>query len=414
MAHLASGIGAGVAVGLDLALFTTLSDASDQVGWAGPDAAPALILGAGLGLLPVLLLRRRAPVRVCLVLAGYAVLLTATLGSRPLVTLLVALYAAAVWAPKRRAVLALGAVLGAHVVAVAYEASFAGAGLSPFDVLAVGLVYLGLDTATFAAGRWGASAAARRRARVLVEQQEAETAQAVATERRRIARELHDLVAHAVTLMVLQSAGARRLNGRDPERAAEAMGAVEQLGQQAVVELRQLLELLRADDPPADEPGADRPGADGPGTGGRLPGLDDLDGLLWPAQAAGIAIDVRHRGTARPLDPATDLTAYRFVQEALTNVTKHAGPGCTAVLTLDWRSDTLVIELIDDGPSATAVSVPHPLRSGYGLVGVAERVKLAEGRLEAGPRSDQQGYAVRVRLPTGGAAAPAPPTPVLV
>ncbi|WP_375425639.1 sensor histidine kinase [uncultured Friedmanniella sp.] len=378
-----------LAVGLDLALFTTLADASDQVGWAGLQP-PALVLAAGLPMLPVLALRRRAPVGVCAVLAAYAALLTAGLGSRPLVTLLVALYPAAVWAPRRQALAALAAVLAAHGTAVAYEASFGGAGLSGFDVLAVALVYAGLDTATFAAGRWGASAAARRRATRRLQQQESETTAALEAERLRVARELHDLVAHAVSVMVLQSAGARRLNGRDPVRAAEAMGAVEELGQQAVVELRRLLEVLRATGPTAeDDPGRHS--------------VADLDLLLWPVQAAGIGVDVRHRGAPRSLDPGTDLTAFRVVQEALTNVVRHAGAGATATLTLSWQPGALGIEVVDGGPPPGRPT-PSPGRSGYGLVGLAERVELSGGKLETGTRPGQPGFAVRVLLPTGAAA----------
>jgi len=139
-----------VAVALDLSLFTQLSDPPDQTSWVSRAIPPAVIIGAGLLAVIPLSFRRRAPTAVCLILAGYALLLTATLGSRPLVSLLVALYTAAVWSDRVRARLCLAAVLVAHGVAVAYEASFGGASTSIFAVTAVAMVYALLDVPTSA------------------------------------------------------------------------------------------------------------------------------------------------------------------------------------------------------------------------------------------------------------------------
>ena len=284
-----------VAVGLDLWLFTQLSDPPDQTSWVSRDIPPAVILGAGMVAVIPLSFRRRAPTAVCLILAAHAVLVTATLGSRPLVSLLVALYTAAVWSDRVRARWCLAAVLAAHAVAVGYEASFAGAGISAFAVTAVALVYSLLDIATWAAGRWGSSAAARARARELEASRVALAAAAVDAERLRIARELHDIVAHAVTVMVLQSAGASRIAAKDPELAADAMRAVENTGKQAVAELRRLLEVLRAEDKVHGD--ADGAVAESHETS-RLANLDDLVAQI---RSVGMNVDGRgDRHSARP------------------------------------------------------------------------------------------------------------------
>ena len=172
----------GVAVGavaLDLVLFTQLSDAGDQAGWVSRAMSPAVIILAGLVAIVPLTYRRRAPYAVCLIMVGHAAAVTLLLGSRPLVSLLVAVYGAAVLLPRRRALGALAAVLAAHALAVAYEASFAG--VDVFAVAAVASVYLLADVATWGAGRWGASARARRTSRRLEEQQTTLAAAAVAT-----------------------------------------------------------------------------------------------------------------------------------------------------------------------------------------------------------------------------------------
>ncbi len=376
-----------VAVGLDLALFTQLSDASDQVSWVSRSLPAPLILGVGaLAAIP-LALRHRAPALAGLIVAGHAILVTTTLGSRPLVSLLVALYTAAVWSNRGRAIGCLVAVLIAHTVAVVYEASFTPAAPSRGAVGAVAAVYGLLDLATWAAGRWGAGAAARSRARELEASRTAMAAAAVDAERLRIARELHDIVAHAVTVMVLQSAGARRTALKNPARAVEAMAAVETTGKQAIVELRRLLDVLRAGES-GPEPAA--PAEEG------VVGLAGLDDLVRVVRATGIDVQVSAGPATGALDPSVDLAAYRVIQEALTNVNKHAGTGARAEVRLHWTSDSLVIEVTDGGPVDV---VPVPIPSGYGLVGLAERVKLVGGRLHTGPRSDGSGYRVEVVLP---------------
>ena len=217
-------------------------------------------------------------------------------------------------------------------------------------------------------------------------------AAAVDAERLRIARELHDIVAHAVTVMVLQSAGASRMAVKHPELAADAMRTVENIGKQAVAELRRLLEVLRAEDAAAGD--ADDAVDKIRGTS-RLANLDDLVAQI---RSIGINVAVEVTGTPCDLDPSVDLAAYRVIQEGLTNVNKHAGAGAEARVQLSWKPTELVIAVVDDGQ--VKAGIEHPA-SGYGLLGLAERVKLVGGRLESGPRP-AGGFRVQAVLPTSG------------
>ena len=216
-------------------------------------------------------------------------------------------------------------------------------------------------------------------------------AAAVDAERLRIARELHDIVAHAVTVMVLQSAGASRIAVKDPELAADAMRTVENTGKQAVAELRRLLEVLRAEDAAQATPTM-------PSTVRDTSRLANLDDLVAQIRSIGINVAVEVTGTPCDLDPSVDLAAYRVIQEALTNVNKHAGAGAEARVQLSWQPAELIIEVMDDGQVKTGIE--HPA-SGYGLLGLAERVKLVGGRLESGPRP-AGGFRVHAVLPTSG------------
>ena len=205
---------------------------------------------------------------------------------------------------------------------------------------------------------------------------------AVAEERVRIARELHDVVAHSVSLMVVQSQ-ALGATVRD-ERVGEATKTIAVLGRQAMAEMDRTLKLLRAD--------GDTPNGRGP-----QPGLDDLDALLERARAAGVRVQIAVEGEPRPLSETLDLSAYRIVQEALTNVVKHAGRADTTV-TLGYRSDALELSIVDTGNGSRPTAVAGP--GGHGLVGMRERAALFGGTLTAGPDGDH-GFAVHGVLPYG-------------
>ncbi|MBK6872702.1 MAG: hypothetical protein IPG94_15430 [Kineosporiaceae bacterium] len=215
---------------------------------------------------------------------------------------------------------------------------------------------------------------------------------AVAAERLRLARELHDIVSHAVSIMVVQAGGARRMLARDPQRAEQALYAVEDVGREAMDELRRLLTVLRsaAGDQAAEEQDA--------------PGLDALAGLVSRTSEAGIATVFEVDGEAGSLAPSVELTAYRVVQEALTNTVKHAGPGATARVQLSWQHSPddvteLSLRVSDQRASEpdTVATGPTELSIGLGLAGLAERVTAIGGRFSAHPT--ETGYLVQATLP---------------
>lgn len=196
-----------------------------------------------------------------------------------------------------------------------------------------------------------------------------------AEERSQIARELHDIVGHSVSLMVVQAGAERRVAERESTR--EALVEIEQTGRQALAEMRRMLGILRRRDDPADRAPA--------------PSLEELDALVSGVREAGLAVDLRREGTPVPLAPGLGLTAYRIVQEGLTNALKHAGDARVRVV-VRYAPGELGIEVLDDGPGGAVNG------AGHGLAGMRERVALYAGRLEAGPRREG-GFALRARLP---------------
>jgi signal transduction histidine kinase len=204
---------------------------------------------------------------------------------------------------------------------------------------------------------------------------------AIAAERSRIARELHDVLAHNLSVMVVQAAGARRLVERRPERAAEAAGLIQRTGREALAELRQLFGPVRH----------------GQGEELRGPvGIGMVEELAARARAAGLTVRVHVEGRPVALPAGVDLTAYRVVQEALTNALKHAGRGQASV-TVSYEPDELVVSVEDDGAGAERDGLGE-LGGGHGLAGMRERVALYGGRLQVGSRNGG-GFAVRARLP---------------
>lgn len=212
----------------------------------------------------------------------------------------------------------------------------------------------------------------------LEQEREEKARAAVAEERARIARELHDVVAHAISVIVLQARGGRRSLATDPADARAALDTIEEVGTQALAEMRRLLGMLRRDD--AEIARAPQPS------------LRYLDTLAAQMREAGLPVDLAVEGEPIELPPGVDLSAYRIVQEALTNALKHAGPA-TARVVVRYGRDDLELEIADSGPGAAASN-----GEGHGLVGMRERVSLYGGRLEAGPR-DGGGFAVSARLP---------------
>jgi signal transduction histidine kinase len=222
------------------------------------------------------------------------------------------------------------------------------------------------------------------RAARLERERDAQAQIAAAAERARIARELHDVIAHNVSVMVVQADGASYALHREPERAGQALAAISRTGRQALAEMRRLLGVLRSDDERAELT--------------PQPGLDQLRELLDQAREAGMSVSFTLEGPTRPLPKGAELAAYRVVQESLTNTRKHGGLAATAAVTLRYEPDGLVLQVTDDGLGAAAGAEG----TGHGLTGMRERVEMYGGTVRAGPLPDG-GYQVTARLPdTGG------------
>ncbi|QNE73484.1 sensor histidine kinase [Streptomyces finlayi] len=231
----------------------------------------------------------------------------------------------------------------------------------------------------------GAAMAVSRRQRELAANRRLLADRAVAEERRRIARELHDIVAHHITTMQLMAGGARA-NLAEPEVVRDALVTLEASGRLALREMRQLLDVLRAGDEPEAVPSLPQPG------------VDDLDGLVAESRLAGLPTEWNVRGPQRPLPPTVGLTVFRIAQEALTNTRKHAGAAHASVQ-LTYHQDRITIEVRDDGGGAPPrEGAPAAGPGGYGLIGMRERVTLHGGTLSVGPRTDG-GFAVVADLP---------------
>jgi signal transduction histidine kinase len=226
----------------------------------------------------------------------------------------------------------------------------------------------------------------RERAADAARRRDEEARRQVTEERLRIARELHDVVAHNISLVNLQASVALHLIDQQPDQARTALATIKDASKEALVELRSVLGVLRH----ADEDGA-APRAP-------APGLDRIDDLVAQATTAGVDVRVVTSGAVRPLPAGLDLAAFRIVQEALTNVARHAAP--TAAEVRLGYGDDLVIEVVDEGrrPGAPPVAMPAGLGSGHGLVGMRERAEAAAGTIEAGPRPGG-GWRVHVVLP---------------
>ena len=202
---------------------------------------------------------------------------------------------------------------------------------------------------------------------------------AVLDERRRIARELHDVVAHSLSVMVIQAGAGRRQAREHPERAAGCAELIERLGRETLTEMRLLLGVMR----PEGEPAAREP----------QPGLGALAHLITDMGTAGLAVELRVDGDPQALPVGPDLAAYRIVQEALTNVLKHAGPA-RAIVTVSYAADAVELEVADNGTG----TLPSPLpRGGHGVLGMRERAAMYGGEVEAGPQPTG-GWIVRARL----------------
>ncbi len=352
---------------------------------AGRDPAPIGLL-AGPVLTTTVAWRRWAPASAVMV-AGAAVVLLRDLAPVAQTILIPAVFVLDYYT--------LGRQPGAHrrryldlaLLLVALPAIW----FTPGDDQLTGLVsvWLFFFALPYLAGRTIASQTAATQALAL-EAAEAEAEQraaagrAIAAERARIARDLHDVVAHNVSVMAIQAIAARRVAGQDVESARSALEAVATCGREAVVEMRRLVGVMRRQDVEL--------------TTVWEPGLDQLEALADRARSAGVEVEVRVRGSRRDLSPARDLVAFRVVQEALTNVIKHAGP-TAAVVSVRHEPTQVRVAVVDNG--ATRRVTGHAAGgtpTGHGLVGMAERLALYGGTMRAGS-TRKGGFEVVANIP---------------
>jgi signal transduction histidine kinase len=337
-----------------------------------PIAVPATLI-AGVALY----WRRVAPLAVTVAVFG-AVAGESLLGvsldrpDSPLLVALAAAYAVAAYRDLRIALAGMAIALAGIWIGVAGQSTN---NHSDFAFTAV-VVSAGWLVGRGMRGRVRQTAELAERTRQLEEAREAERLAAVAEERRRIARDLHDVIAHSVSVMVVQAGAAEDIFARDPEGVLEPIRAVQETGRAALVEMRRLLGLLREDGELGLAP---------------QPRLADLDVLAEQMRLAGLPVELAVEGKPRPLPIGVDLSVYRIAQEALTNSLKHAGPA-RARLVLRYLEGEVELEVVDDGISSSNGN------GGHGLIGMRERVAVFGGTLEA-DRLATGGFRVLARLP---------------
>jgi signal transduction histidine kinase len=352
--------------------------------------------GFGLVMTGSLLWRRRWPVVVVAAQLAAGILQGIAGGDlvsepfAPFFSVLLGFYSVGVHAPEVWALRALAfGIPGVVAVSVASDQTSVGDILFPVVLVACAPWIAGRAVRAWAI-RARELAAANERLRA---EQEQRALLAVADERGRIARELHDVVAHSISVMVVQSEGAKRMMDRDPQRAKQALEQIEMTGRSALVEMRRLLGVLRR----GDEDAALAP----------QPGVEALDLLIDRAHEAGLDVDVAVEGERRTLPAGVDVSVYRIVQEALTNVLKHAGPAHADVV-LTYGPNQVEVEVVDSGPVNGFVPPAYdPDNPSHGILGMRERVKVYGGEVTAGPVGDpvlgHRGYRVWARIPLGAA-----------
>jgi signal transduction histidine kinase len=364
-------------------------------------AAPAgnyAMIPVALTLAVPLVFRRAHPVAAFAVVIAVGALQVATdiRPDPPDLSIVILLYTLAAYTPRRVSVTGLAVCLLGSAAAIARWGT--PARLSWVEwVLTGSIAFAGPSLIAWVVGdsmryRRAYYANLEERAARLETERDAQAQIAVATERARIARELHDVVAHNVSVMVVQADGASYTLDTDPGRAREALTAIAGTGRQALAEMRRLLGVLRRDDDGTD-----------PGRA-PLPGIGQLGELLEQTRAAGLPVALTVEGVPRPLPDGAALAAYRIVQESLTNTRKHGGPMATAQVMLRYLEDALVLRITDDGPGPAAAADG----GGHGLTGMRERVAIYGGWVRTGRRAGG-GFQVTARLPfTPPASGPAP------
>lgn len=356
-----------------------------------------------LGMPAVLAWRRTRPVHSAVALYAMALLhvLTGLLLTGSDVLIFVSLYSITVYGPVWARRTALGsAFLGCLIVGGWNFVTAVPSGF--FERLVVGGMITGMVSAmVLAAWAIGLMRRARlvqietlaERADRLERERDQQSQIAAAAERARIAREMHDIVAHSLSVIIAQADGGRYAAATSPEAATHALTTISETGRDALADMRKLLGVLRND------------------TGGEealtpQPAQADLEELVAHVQAAGLSVSLVRMGTARVLPPGAGLTIYRIAQESLTNILKHGGPGASATMLVQWTPASLVLQVDDDGRGAAATSDG----AGHGVLGMRERAQMLGGTLSAGPRPGG-GFRVRAEIPVPAGAPEQPDRP---
>src|SRR5690242_12938730 len=363
------------------------------LGAVGPAFAKGMFLGIPLafGLAVPVIFRRKHPV------GAYATAVAAgglqvALGIRPAATdvaILILLYTLAAYTPRRTSVWGLAVCLAGSAVGILRWISLSNHGvlgwLTAGATLFAGPALLAWVLGDSMRYRRAYYASLEDRAARLERERDAQARVAAVAERARIARELHDVIAHNVSVMVVQADGASYTLATDPARAKEALAAISATGRQALAEMRRLLGVLRREGEAAETERAPQPG------------IGELGELLDQARSAGLPVSFTIEGVPQPLPDGAALAAYRIVQESLTNTRKHAGPVTWASVLLRYSPDAVVLTISDDGLGDLG-GTALPGASGHGLTGMRERVAMYGGSVTAGARSEG-GFEVVATLP---------------
>jgi len=362
---------------------------------------PALAVGLTLAVILPLILRRRFPLIVLLVitaLLNYYRLLDIPEGTATAYALLLALFGAGAYGSQRWRTWARGISVASVAVCLTYLLFIrlpTDTSLFSYEENQVlgWIATILLNLFLFGAAWWGGDIfrKLRERERELKEQtvqleieRDENARRAVLDERVRIARELHDVVAHHVSVMGVQAGAARKIMNKKPDKVYEALSLIESSSRQAVAEMHRLLGFLRQEKQ-TDEPAPQ-------------PGLKQLSMLIADMQEAGISVEVNIKGDGQELPPSIDVSAYRIIQESLTNVLKHAS-AAKATVTIQYGDEALELEIADNGKGAAPAELQK--LKGRGLIGMQERVKLHSGEFEAG-NIPNGGFFIRVKLPLDG------------
>ncbi|MFJ2866622.1 sensor histidine kinase [Kitasatospora sp. NPDC087314] len=360
--------------------YVTTASGPHETSWRG------LMLLVPLVPLP-LALRRRFPLAVLWTVLPAALLIrhqSADIAYSAGVVVIIAAYSAAAYGRRPRLMLPSLPAAAAALVVLFDDAKLPH---FPNSVIAL-LVLVPVFAVAYELRMWRRRVEdGRRRLSALERAQLAALERAVELERARIARELHDVVTHNVSMMTIQAGAARKILDTAPDKAREAMAAVERGGRAAMTELRHVMGLLTIDSETGDDPAATADLSP-------QPGLGRLDALVDGVRQAGLPVELTVTGERRAVPPGVELAAYRVVQEALTNTVKHAG-GADAAVTVEYAPDHLRVEVTDTGGRPTGAAATG---NGHGLIGLRERLAVYGGTLHTGPRP-RGGYRVKALIP---------------